>query len=346
VKALALQEVAQQSLPGLDPFVMLDDLPSVSDATRRALGLSRFELWTRYFELGGMNGEAEVERCLRGNTIADPHDHDVLAHALNERLAELGSHLRVEYATARPRTAPSTASVAPMMELDLLGSFRLRRDGEPVRLAMNSQRLLCFLALHDGFLLRHYVAGSLWGDTTDRQAAGSLRSALWRLGVLTPVLIEIADAHMRLFPSVRVDVRASDAFARRVLEPEQELSGTDLEDARLAEDLLPDWTEDWVLTRRDHHTQLRVRALEALCLRLSAAGRAGAAVQAGMLATAGDPLRESAHRALVIAHLSEGNLAAAAKQYAALRWLLWEELGVEPSAETKALVAVLPMPRA
>jgi DNA-binding SARP family transcriptional activator len=159
-------------------------------------------------------------------------------------------------------------------------------------------------------------------------------------------LIEIAGAHMRLFPSVSVDVRASDAFAHRVLEPAQELRGADLEDGRLAEDLLPDWTEDWVLTRRDHHTQLRVRSLEALCLRLSATGRAGAAVQAGMLATAGDPLRESAHRALVIAHLAEGNLAGAAKQYAALGLLLWEELGVEPSEETKALVAGLPVPRA
>jgi DNA-binding SARP family transcriptional activator len=343
---LALQEVAQQSLPGLDPLVVDDDLPSVSDATLRDLGLSRFELWTRYFELGGMNGEAEVERCLHGTTIADPHDHDVLAHALNERLAELGRDRRVEYAAIRPRTAPSTASAAPVMELDLLGSFRLRRDGEPVPLAMNSQRLLSFLALHDGFLLRQHVAGSLWGDTTDRQAAGSLRSALWRLGVLTPVLIEIVGSHLRLFPSVSVDVGASEAFARRVLEPAEELRGTDLEDSLLSEDLLPDWTEDWVLTRRDHHAQLRVRALEGLCLQLSAMGRAGAAVQAGMLATAADPLRESAHRALVIAHLSEGSLAAAAKQYETLRSLLWEELGVEPSAETKALVAGLPVPRA
>src|SRR5687768_6813590 len=71
------------------------------------------------------------------------------------------------------------------IRLGLLGSFNLRIDQGLVGLPMNAQRLVSFLALHDGLLLRTHVAGSLWGDTTERHAAGSLRSALWRLGIPT-----------------------------------------------------------------------------------------------------------------------------------------------------------------
>jgi DNA-binding SARP family transcriptional activator len=44
-----------------------------------------------------------------------------------------------------------------------------------------------------------------------------------------------------------------------------------------------------------------------------------------------EPLRESAHRALIGAHLAEGNRVEALRQLARLRHLLREELGVEPS---------------
>ena len=44
-----------------------------------------------------------------------------------------------------------------------------------------------------------------------------------------------------------------------------------------------------------------------------------------------EPLRESAHRAVIRAHLAEGNRAAALRQYAQLRRLLHAELGAEPS---------------
>jgi DNA-binding SARP family transcriptional activator len=155
---------------------------------------------------------------------------------------------------------------------------------------------------------------------------------------ISPLLIEIEDAHLRFAPDVVLDLDSSDTLARRLLDADDTLQDVELVNSLLAHDLLPDWTEDWVLTRRDHHAQLRVRALEALCLRLSALGRGAAAVEAGMAATACDPFRESAHRALMCAHLAEGNLAATAKQYEALRLLLWSELGIEPSAETKALI--------
>lgn len=203
---------------------------------------------------------------------------------------------------------------------------------------MSAQRLVCFLALHDGLLLRQHVAGSLWGNTTEHHAAGSLRSALWRLGHPTHQVVEVADPHLQLSPSVFVDVRASEALARRILDDSQELREVDLDDALLSADLLPDWTEDWVLVKREYHTQLRLRALEALCRRLSEDCRFGQAVQAGMLAVSGEPLRESAQRTLIMAHLAEGNAAAAVKQYNSFRELLHDELNQEPSAALQKLL--------
>jgi len=231
-----------------------------------------------------------------------------------------------------------TGADEPPVELGLLGSFRLRVDSEPERLAMNGQRLVCFLALHDGMLLRRHVAGSLWGDTTQRHASGSLRSALWRLGGSGHVLVDVEDSHLRLCPRVAVDMHASEALARRLLDDSHDLSEADLDDALLSVDLLPGWTEDWVLVRREYHTQLRLRALEALCRRLSGMGRFGQAVQAGTLAVSGEPLRESAQRVLVMVHLAEGNVAAAVKQYDSFRELLRDELRLDPSSQMQMLV--------
>jgi DNA-binding SARP family transcriptional activator len=202
---------------------------------------------------------------------------------------------------------------------------------------MNAQRLVCFLALHDGLLLRQHVAGSLWGDATDVRAAGSLRSALWRLGHPVHPLVEVQDTHIRLAPGVAVDVHAEESRALRVLDEAEDLSEADLDDAVLSAHLLPDWTEDWVLVRREYHAQLRLRALEAICRRLTKMGRLGQAVQAGMQAVSMEPLRESAQRALVAAHLAEGNVSAAHQQYGSFRELLVAELQLEPSLDMQAL---------
>ena len=232
-------------------------------------------------------------------------------------------------------TAP--ISVSPV-QLGLLGAFSLHVGEEPLPLPMNAQRLVCFLALHDGLLLRQHVAGSLWGDTTERHASGSLRSALWRLGHPTHPLVEIADPHLRLSPLVAVDLYASEALARAILDGSYELGDDAIDERLLSLDLLPDWTEDWVLMKREYHKQLRLRALEALCLQLGEVGRFGQAVQAGILAVSAEPLRESAQRALITVHLAEGNVAAAVDQYDSFSQLLGDELSLSPSPEMQELM--------
>lgn len=57
---------------------------------RRGAGLSQGELWLRYFELGGMCTAAEVEAFVLGISRPNPHDHDLIAHALSETDTGLG----------------------------------------------------------------------------------------------------------------------------------------------------------------------------------------------------------------------------------------------------------------
>ena len=74
---------------------MEDDL----ERARRDSGLSRTELWMRYFALGGMAAPLQMEAVLHGALRTTTHDHDQIAHALNERFTELGRNHPVPYET-------------------------------------------------------------------------------------------------------------------------------------------------------------------------------------------------------------------------------------------------------
>lgn len=67
------------------------------DEARRDAQLSHGELFLRYFELGGMSSALQVEAFCYGALEPSDHDHDVVAHALNERFSELGRDHPVPY---------------------------------------------------------------------------------------------------------------------------------------------------------------------------------------------------------------------------------------------------------
>ena len=94
-----------------------------------------------------------------------------------------------------------------------------------------------------------------------------------------------------------------------------------------------------MLLARERLRQLRMHALEALADQLAERGRFGEALHAGHAAVASEPLRESAHRAVVRVHLAEGNTAEAVRTYEAFRDLLADVLGVAPSLLMEELIA-------
>jgi DNA-binding SARP family transcriptional activator len=220
----------------------------------------------------------------------------------------------------------------------LLEGFELRLDGEVVELPLGAKRLIAFLALHNRPLQRSFVANSLWLDSSEERASANLRSALWRLHRNSRPVVDARGTQLRLLADVSVDLHEATGRARRMLEdaPAGEVDEP-FEIAALG-DLLPDWYEDWILVERERFRQLRLHALEALCTRLTDAGRYAQAIDAGLGAVAGEPLRESAHRALISAYVAEGNLGEAIRQYRMCERLLRDELGIAPSPLIRQLV--------
>jgi DNA-binding SARP family transcriptional activator len=234
------------------------------------------------------------------------------------------------------------AEVISNVMLHLLHGFALKVGWRSVPLMWSSQRLVALLALREQPPSRAYVAGTLWPETTDTRANANLRSSLWRVQQACGKLVVSSSQRLCLAPGVVVDLQEAILAAYRMLD-----SSDGCEDilnvetlSVLSSDLLPDWYgDDWVVVHRERYHHLRLHALEAMCERLTATQRYGEAVEAGLAAVRAEPLRESAHQALVKAHLAEGNRYEATRQYQSCRRLLQNELGLEPSPRMQALLA-------
>jgi DNA-binding SARP family transcriptional activator len=232
----------------------------------------------------------------------------------------------------RPPSAGGPPPAPCRVRLRLLDAFEVVCDGEVVELPFASQRLVAFVALHARPVLREHVAGTLWLDTTEARAAGNLRSTLWRVQKRAAHLLAVDARTIQLDHAVDVDVRAIDALAH----------GDEPPDARaFAGELLPGWYDDWVLLERERFRQLSLRALDTVCERHLRAGAIGEALEAGLLAVSLEPLRESAHRAIIRVHLADGNVGEALRQYRLCTRLLREQLGIGPTPQLRDLLGRL-----
>lgn len=233
--------------------------------------------------------------------------------------------------------APPVARAQSVCLLD--GPYVMEADRR-LSVPEGSERLLVFVALRNGHAVsRRKVAGTLWPSVSDDRAAGNLRTALWRLRCAGIEVLE-SDRHtLALRFGTEVDLERVEQWAGRLVDGTAD--GDDLGLRRFhpaAVELLPGWYDDWVVFERERIRQRLLHALEALSRRLADRGRFGEAVEAAMTAIEIDPLRESAQRALVHVHLSEGNLAEARRAYLRYERLLDAELHVSPSAALTDLV--------
>ena len=158
--------------------------------------------------------------------------------------------------------------ISPPVRLSLLGSFRLERDGNVVRLPRRKvESLLSFLALYPESHSREELATLLWGDSTDDRARHSLRTALDSLrGTLGDQVLLADRAEVQLSPELDLwlDVREFDQLAKAKSSAGSE--GDDIANllqavALYRGELLAGYYHEWILPLRERLRGLQIETL-------------------------------------------------------------------------------------
>jgi DNA-binding SARP family transcriptional activator len=237
-------------------------------------------------------------------------------------------------ATIQP--APSLAQRAEP-HIELLDHFRVTSGGLSLALGHSGERLVAYLALEDRSLAREYIAGVLWPDVSQSRATASLRRALCLARRNGPGLMRSSAHRLSLAAEVSVDVHAQRRLIEAIISGERTAVAA-AELRLLRSDLLPDWDEPWLVPSREELRQLRLISLEAVAAAHLGESRPASALAVALGVACEEPLRESAHRLVVQAHLDQGNWAEATRHYLRYRAQLWTELQLRPSAGLEALM--------
>lgn len=231
-----------------------------------------------------------------------------------------------------------------MLEIRLLGRFDVRWGGEPVEiLSRPAQSLLAYLVLNAGVACRREkLAGLLWPDSDEPSARNNLRQALWRLrkaierdpgakgAYLTAdssTVVFNADSDYRLDAALLGEPVPEDSSADALIEVISPHTG----------ELLPGFYEDWIALERERLRAAFEHKMQMLLVRLVEEGRWRETLEWGERWVALGQTPEPAFRALMAAHGALGDVSSVVAVYGRCQEALREELGVEPSAETRHL---------
>lgn len=212
--------------------------------------------------------------------------------------------------------------------------------------------MLAFLAMSPGRArTRDSIAGTFWPNLSDSQARRCLSKALWQIhsavgpALDTPKrLIRTAGDTVCLSPDVNVWADA-DEF-RRALEQVRPSTGLDhlAETERLEYavslyrgDFLEGYYEDWLLPEREHLRQRFLAALRRLSDLSMSRGDYETALSHARTLTRHEPLAEDAHQRVMRLAVLLGRHNEAVLQYRFCRRALRDQLGVDPSEQTRAV---------
>src|SRR5215216_4244847 len=228
-----------------------------------------------------------------------------------------------------------------MLQVRLLGQFDIRMDGKRVTIPSRAgQSLLAYLMLTVGTAhRREKLAGILWPDTTDENARKNLRQELWRIrkalsgGQPAEKEYLLADEITLTFnPDSEYWLDVSQ-IERRDLDLQSLIVNLSLYQG----ELLPGFYDEWINLERERIQALFEAGMEQLLEQLIAAERWIAVQEWGERWLTLSGAREPAYRALMLASGVRGDTAKVASLYQRCSAALLENLGVEPSAETRAL---------
>jgi DNA-binding SARP family transcriptional activator len=242
------------------------------------------------------------------------------------------------------------------LRIHLFGGLDVSRGGRalPGFATQKAKGLFAYLALHRGRRhSREVLVGRFWGEAPEAVARKNFRTDLWRVrtvlepdGVEPGSCLSVSHDEVALAPAAGhwLDVHEfEETLDSAAPGPAPEL--TEAQTALLRQavalyrgDLLEGLYEDWCLFERERLRLRYLEALERLMRHHGARAEWAEAAGCGQRLLAHDPLREHVHRLVARCHLARGDRAAALRQYEACERLLRQELGVEPTAETRALL--------
>jgi predicted ATPase/DNA-binding SARP family transcriptional activator len=240
------------------------------------------------------------------------------------------------------------------IRLSLLGPFAAAVDGRPVPgfRTRATQALLIYLAVRPGQpQRREHLMTLLWPGLAQKSAQANLRQTLYQLrqaipetaatGDCDPVPLLLSDWQtVRINPDAALEVDVL-AFERLLDEGESGwAAAVDLYRGDFLDDFyLPDSPafEEWAQARREELRGRFLKTLDVLAESALTGGDPAAAEAYARRQLALDNLREGAYRQLMLALTALGRRSEALAQHESCRRLLRDELGVEPSPQTRAL---------
>lgn len=219
--------------------------------------------------------------------------------------------------------------------------------GYPVTLPTSGWMLIGFLMTAPRReASRDAAAAALWPEQGNEAARRCLATTLWRTRAAfgeadCPVGAGASSVTLRFSRGIWTDALALERRALAALQqppPEGQARG------RLRRTLLACTGEflqgvdaEWALLERERLRCLRLDALYALAAAYARDGAWTSVVATARPLCAAEPLREDAHRMLMLGYARSGNRGLALRQFQACAAILAEELGVEPMEETIAL---------
>ncbi len=237
------------------------------------------------------------------------------------------------------------------LQLFLLGDLQIRRAGQQditPNISTKAQALLCYLVETGHKHQRAILTGLFWGEKPEEDARRSLRVEFTKM---RPYL----DAHLEITRQTAVFLRDTpywldtEAFTH-FLELSQTADGAS-ERAYLREAVAlyrgeflagfmvsdaPDF-EEWVLARRERYRQGAIQALARLVEICLEQQDYVSGIEYAQRLLEIDAWREETHQQLMRLLSLNGQRTAALRQYEICRDVLAEELGIAPSAQTRAL---------
>ena len=276
----------------------------------------------------------------------------IAAHALR-------ANISTDFVTRaiRARNLPAPGDAPPTwpwpVRVELLGTFRLLRDGSPVGFTGKTQQkpleLLKFLACERAMTSDFQsIASALWPDAEPSAARKSLEVTVSRLRKLlgndafvvvkegrVSLDAERASSDAREFVDVCSEAEAVSAKRR------DPIAATEL-GARLLSLFhgLPLENEDTTAWRegvRERYRNAFIRAVRALTIYLEESGEQEISASLIENAISREPLAESLYQILMRIYTKSGQMAEAMRVYRQCRQMLSVLIGMQPSSETERL---------